>query len=208
MANTWDQDQLRANGQNYLSGGRQPPECSVSQGADAPRSGFCPLARRKLMGRGLGWCLCIALWTTALLTIFPMHVGRAVMPEAFHFPAAKFLHVSAYAFLTVYLKWLPLRRGRWLLLAFLSLHAFGTEFCQQFVPGRHGVLSDVLIDHLGLALGMILTRKCWLPRSSSRSSPGHAQENAPGLGRSSSGRFSMARLTAENADQQSEFFAR
>jgi hypothetical protein len=35
---------LRASGQNYLSGGRKPPERSGTQGAYAPRSGFCPLA--------------------------------------------------------------------------------------------------------------------------------------------------------------------
>jgi hypothetical protein len=35
---------FRASGQNYLSGGRKPPEFRSSQGAYAPRSGFCPLA--------------------------------------------------------------------------------------------------------------------------------------------------------------------
>jgi hypothetical protein len=35
---------LRASGHNYLSGGRKPPEFRSSQGAYAPRSGFCPLA--------------------------------------------------------------------------------------------------------------------------------------------------------------------
>jgi VanZ family protein len=152
---------------------------------------------RKITVRGLGWCLCVAVWTTALLTIFAARVGQAVTPEILHFPAAKFLHISAYAFLTLYLKWLPLRRGRWLLLAFLSLHAFGTEFFQQFVPGRHGALSDVLIDHCGIALGMVLTRSCWLPRRKNRSSPYHAHESATELGRSSSGHFHIARTSAE-----------
>ncbi len=152
---------------------------------------------RKLTVRGLGWCLCIAVWTTALLTIFAARVGQAVTPEILHFPAAKCLHISAYAFLTLYLKWLPLRRGRWLLLAFLSFHAFGTEFFQQFVPGRHGQLSDVLIDHIGIAVGMALTRNCWLPRRKNRSSPHHAQQCATDLVRSSSGRFHMARTSAE-----------
>ncbi len=122
---------------------------------------------RKLMVRGLGWCLCVALWTTGLLTTFSMRMGEAVTPPTLQFPAAKFLHVSVYAFLTLYLAWLPLRRGRWLLLAFLSLHAAGTEFVQQFVPGRHGVVSDVLIDHIGLLLGVALSWKCWVPRASS-----------------------------------------
>ncbi len=152
---------------------------------------------RKLTVRGLGWCLCVAVWTAALLTVFPVRVGQAVMPAAIHFSAAKCLHISAYAFLTVYLKWLPLRRGRWLLLALLSLHAFGTEFFQQFVPDRHGLLTDVFIDHFGIALGMIMTRTCWLPRRKNRSSPCHPQESATELVRSSPGRFSIARTSAE-----------
>ena len=151
----------------------------------------------KLAVRGLGWCLCVTLWTAALLTVFPVRVGQAVMPAAVHFSAAKCLHISAYAFLTVYLKWLPLRRGRWLLLALLSLHAFGTEFFQQFVPDRHGMLSDVLIDHFGIALGMVLTRNRWLPRRKNRSSHRSTQESATELVRSSPGRFSIARTSAE-----------
>jgi VanZ family protein len=119
---------------------------------------------RKLIVRGLGWCLCVALWTVALLTLFPVQINQDITPEALRFPVAKCLHVSAYAFLTIYLSWLPLRRWRWLLLAFLSLHAAGTEFFQQYVPGRTGTFSDVLIDHVGLALGLALTWRHWLPR--------------------------------------------
>jgi VanZ family protein len=120
---------------------------------------------RKLIVRGLGWVLCVGLWTFALLTIYPVQVSAAILPSTLQFPSAKFLHVSVYAFLTVYLSWLPWPRGRWLLLAFLSLHAAGTEFFQQFVPGRHGMASDVLIDHAGLLLGFAMTWKSWLPRS-------------------------------------------
>jgi VanZ family protein len=144
---------------------------------------------RKLMVRGLGWCLCLALWTSALLTLFPVQMGEAVVPKPLHFPAAKFLHVSIYAFLTVYLKWLRLGRWRWLLLLFLSLHAAGTEFFQQYVPGRHGMFSDVLIDHIGIALGLALTWKCWLPRHrSSGSLNRHLKQCAADLARSSSAR--------------------
>jgi len=123
-----------------------------------------PGRTRKLVVRSLGWCLCVALWTVALLSIFPVRVGQAVTPSALHFPAAKCLHISVYAFLIVYLKWLPLGRcWRWLLLAFLSLHAAGTEFGQQFVAGRHPSFHDVLLDPFGLMLGMALTWKRWLP---------------------------------------------
>ncbi len=117
--------------------------------------------RRKLFVRGVGWCVCVGLWTVALLTTTPVEVGNALIPSARYFPAAKILHVCAYTFLTIFLSWLPLGRWRWLLLAFLSLHAAGTEFLQQFVPGRTGKVMDVVIDHVGLLLGFVLTWKHW-----------------------------------------------
>ncbi|MGH7226334.1 MAG: VanZ family protein [Gemmataceae bacterium] len=123
---------------------------------------------RKLIVRGLVWWLCVGLWTVALLTPYPVRMGEAVTPESLYFPAAKCLHVSVYACLTVFLSWLPLRRWRWLLLAFLSLHAAGTEYGQLFVPDRHGMVTDVLIDHAGLLLGFALTWKRWLPRPKGR----------------------------------------
>lgn len=143
---------------------------------------------RKVLVRGLGWCLCVALWTSALLTTYPVHVGEAVASPTLYFPAAKCLHISAYAFLTVYLTWMPLGRWRWLLLAFLSLHAAGTEFGQLFVPERFGQISDVLIDHLGLALGVALTWKHWLPRLSICSLSRDPKGSAADLARSPSGR--------------------
>lgn len=127
------------------------------------------IRRRKLLVRGLGWCVCIGAWTAALLTSAPVEVGKEVAPAEVYFPASKLLHVGAYAFLTVFISWLPLRRWRWLLLAVLSLHAAGTEYFQQFVPGRTGKASDVLIDHVGLLLGLALTWKHWVPHSSGRS---------------------------------------
>jgi VanZ family protein len=121
---------------------------------------------RKLLVRGLGWCICVAVWTFALLTTYPVEIGKSVAPWNMYVPAAKILHLCAYAFLTVFISWLPLRRWRWLLLAFLSLHAAGTEYLQQFVPGRTGKVTDVLIDHAGLLLGLALTWKRWAPKIS------------------------------------------
>lgn len=124
---------------------------------------------RKLLVRGLGWCLCVGLWTAALLTTLPVAVGDEVVPTDLQFPAAKCLHVGAYAFLTLYLAWMPLPRGwRFLVLAFLSLHAAGTEFFQQFVPDRHPAVTDVLIDHVGIMLGIALTWKRWRQQPDSR----------------------------------------
>jgi VanZ family protein len=125
---------------------------------------------RKLIVRGLGWCACVGLWTAALLTTYPVEVGKEIAPSGLYLPTAKILHISAYAFLTVFISWLPLRRWRWLLLAFLSLHAAGTEFGQQFVPGRTGKGADVLIDHIGLFLGVALTWKRWVPKPSGQRS--------------------------------------
>ncbi|HEY7428738.1 MAG TPA: VanZ family protein [Gemmataceae bacterium] len=137
--------------------------------------------RRKLLVRGLGWCVCVGVWTAALLTTYPVEIGEAVAPDGLYFPAAKTLHVCAYAFLAVYTSWLPLRRGRWWLLAFLSLHAAGTEFGQLFIPGRVGNWIDVLIDHAGLLLGLALTWKRWVPRSVRRSAP-YGPRQAGGYG--------------------------
>jgi VanZ family protein len=124
--------------------------------------------RRKLLVRGLGWCVCVSLWTVALLTTRPVELNHAVTPVTMQYPASKCLHIFAYAFLTVFISWLPLRRRRWLLLAFLSLHAAGTEYCQQFIPGRTGMVSDVLLDHVGLLIALALTWKRWTPHHTRR----------------------------------------
>src|SRR6516162_7025567 len=119
--------------------------------------------RRKLLLRGLGWGACVAVWTVALLTTYPAHVGKEVLTESVEFPAAKILHFCVYAFLTVWLSWLPSRPWRWGLLVVLSLHACGTEILQQFVPERTGTVRDAILDHVGMLVGMALTWKRWLP---------------------------------------------
>ena len=40
------------------------------------------------------------------------------------------------------------------LLIFLLEHGVATEFVQRFVPERSGEVSDILIDHGGVALGV------------------------------------------------------
>ena len=103
------------------------------------------------------WVLYLVVWTTALLRPEPARVNEEVLPKPAQFPAAKALHVGSYALLAALACWLPVRPGRrWLLLAALSLHAFGTEFLQRFVELRTGCLSDVGIDHAGMALGLLV----------------------------------------------------
>ena len=111
--------------------------------------------------RGLGWLwavwvLYLVVWTAALLRPEPARVNTEVLPEGAQFPAAKALHVGSYALLAALACWLPVRPGRrWLLFAALSLHAFGTEFLQRFVELRTGSLTDVAIDHVGVAVGLL-----------------------------------------------------
>jgi VanZ family protein len=112
--------------------------------------------------RWLAWCVVLVAWTIALLTTEPVHVAEAVLAPRMLFPASKFLHVSAYALLAVLSGWLQVSfRFRWLLLVFLSLHAAGTEYLQQFVPERVPSLRDVGIDHVGIVLGLAVSWKWW-----------------------------------------------
>jgi VanZ family protein len=102
------------------------------------------------------WALYLAVWTAALLRPEPARVNTEVLPERAQFPAAKALHVGSYALLAALACWLPVRPGRrWLLFAALSLHAFGTEYLQRFVELRTGSLTDVGIDHVGIAIGLL-----------------------------------------------------
>lgn len=120
------------------------------------------------LGRWVFWLACVAVWTAALLTTFPVEVSRQVLPSGMQFPTAKVLHVSAYAFLTAFVARLPVRgRVRWLFVAFLSLHGFATEYLQTFVPERGGSLRDVGLDHLGILLGLVLGWPWWGEREKS-----------------------------------------
>ena len=110
-----------------------------------------------------GWWLAVAVWTVALTTTYPAHVKEAVIPhDPGGVPVAKVLHVAAYAFLAGYGLWLrPAGAWRWLLPIFLLEHAVATEFVQLFVPERTGLVSDVVIDHGGIALGVACAWPWW-----------------------------------------------
>lgn len=109
------------------------------------------------------WLAFVAGWSAALLTSLPIVARDAVLPESYGFSAGKLLHVTAYAAFTVLTVLLPLpARLRWLLVGFVSLHAFGTEFLQQFVDRTPSWL-DVGIDHLGIAAGLVVSWPWWRP---------------------------------------------
>src|SRR5260370_41509679 len=102
--------------------------------AEAPMDGISiPSTQRRQRALWLLWFLGVALWTTALLTTFPVQVKDAVLSPEAGYRAAKTLHISAYAFLAGTAAWLPPgSRFRVMPVVFLSLHAFATEYFQPF----------------------------------------------------------------------------
>jgi VanZ family protein len=112
------------------------------------------------------WWLAVAVWTAGLLMPNPGELTQDVLSPDATFTLAKTLHVSAYAFLAATVPWVGLPAASWWLVAFLSLHGAGTEFLQQWVPGRTASLKDVGLDNIGIALGLLATLRYWLgPRT-------------------------------------------
>jgi VanZ family protein len=122
------------------------------------------LTQRRQAVVWLIWLLCAGLWSVALLTSFPVQVKDAVLSPQAGYHASKLLHVSAYAFLGGFAAWLlPGHAMRFVPILFLSFHAFGTEYLQQFVALRTGSITDVGFNHLGLIVGLAVTWWKWLP---------------------------------------------
>ena len=133
--------------------------------------GVPPVRAKAVASRRLLWCVPVLVlwgvllgaWTVALLTPDPVRLAKEVLQEPVAFPAAKLLHLTAYAALGALGCVLrTLGRYRWLLLAVLSLHGVGTEYCQQFVPLRGPSVRDVIIDHAGILLGALAAWRSWL----------------------------------------------
>ena len=112
--------------------------------------------------RRVVWLAYLVLWTAVLVTPQPVHVSQATLPGPARFSVAKSLHIAAYALLCILSAWqrLPMR-WRPLLLLSLATHAALTEYIQQYVPERSGTLSDVLLNLLGLYLGVVLAWRWW-----------------------------------------------
>ena len=115
------------------------------------------------ISRWLVWLAYSSAWTVALL-VPPIHISPLGEVDGLDlkFLLAKSLHVTAYAVLAVLTGWLRVRsRYRWILMFLLALHAASTEFFQQFVESRTGLLTDMLLDLAGIALGCVLGWKWW-----------------------------------------------
>lgn len=112
----------------------------------------------------------LGLWTWKLLEPQPVpeELRDGLERAGLSFLAAKSLHAAGYAFLTILAFTLPLpRRWKRFIVFLLALHGVATEIGQTFVPNRTGRIRDVLIDWLGIGLGLTIIL-LWKPRGSSR----------------------------------------
>src|SRR5262245_61489923 len=108
--------------------------------------------------RWLVWTVFALGWTAALLMPHPPHPESLEGIPYGNLLAAKGLHISVYAVWTVLTA--SMRPYRWLL-AVVLLHGAATEFLQTFIPSRTGSMSDVALDWLGVALGVLVAWKWW-----------------------------------------------
>lgn len=113
----------------------------------------------------LAWIVYVLAWSRGLLMEQPIDPGDNERLRQGLFLFAKTVHVGSYALFAMLSAWLDVRRPyRWLLLVFMSAHAMGTEYGQQFFATRHPSWRDVGLDHLGIVIGVILTWKWWCKR--------------------------------------------
>lgn len=112
--------------------------------------------------RWLTWAVYLAALSLVLLTPQPPQLVRAAVGPETGFTLAKSFHLAAFALLAILSGRLPLSgRGRWVMLAALSLYAAGTEALQTLVPGRSGCWPDVTLNHTGLFLGLAASFPWW-----------------------------------------------
>ncbi|MBY0528463.1 MAG: VanZ family protein [Gemmataceae bacterium] len=116
--------------------------------------------------RGIRCCIWLGYvvsWSVALLMRNPVEPGNGLRDPHFLFYVSKGVHISSYVLLTILTAWLRTRGWvRWGLLVFLFIHASATEFAQAVLPlGRSGSVRDVVLDLVGIAIGVALTWRWW-----------------------------------------------
>jgi VanZ family protein len=127
-------------------------------------------ARSKLQGAGhkSQGAEFISRWALVVLWMGVIFFFSSQPQSALNFgqPAfvGKLAHVTEYAILG----WLIVRargdrRAWWRAWLMAVVYSLTDEFHQSFVPGRHPLVTDVMIDSLGTAIG--LATSTFLPRS-------------------------------------------
>jgi hypothetical protein len=117
------------------------------------------------------WLAFMAVWTVMLEMPVPAtgHLPGGAYIVTYRPVLAKTLHVMMYTAMTLLAAWLRLpARWRPLMMFALMAHATATELLQALLADychRTGTLNDVGLDHLGIALGLLLTWKKWTAAS-------------------------------------------
>lgn len=98
----------------------------------------------------------IAIWVSDVFDA----IGVELSAEELHLPIRKLAHMSEYALLFITSMWALLGiKKRYLFAACISvMFAISDEIHQLFVPGRAGSAVDVLIDSVGVGIGMLVYR--------------------------------------------------
>ncbi len=134
----------------------QPARQAVAAPLTVPAIGAAT-ARRNVWLHVLLLLSLLSVWTWKLLEPSPVpeHLARRLQPE-WKFILAKCLHCGGYATLTFLATTLPVSRF-WCrcFVLLLALHGAGTEIGQTFIPNRTGTVRDVIIDWIGIALGVL-----------------------------------------------------
>jgi hypothetical protein len=135
-----------------------------SPGAGVPSQHAAPTLRPSLAVRYAVWLIFALAWTVALLVPAPTKGSDPRSLETM-FTVSKVMHVGAYAVFAALAGWArPTAWLRWLLLGVLIGHAMLTEYLQMVLEemtGRTGQWSDVGLDCVGIAVGVLLTWKSW-----------------------------------------------
>jgi hypothetical protein len=117
--------------------------------------------------RWLIWLGFVLAWTIALELPVPetadLPGGEVIATNKFLFTNS--VHVAAFAVMAILSGWTPLApRYRWVMMFFLMLHAWGSEYLQELLHSicfRGGKLEDVGFDVIGILLGVAASWKLW-----------------------------------------------